>query len=169
MTQGPSYFCYLAARISPLVDEGYGDDIDHRLGTSTTQDLTVLVNPSGRIYVHHDVENSLTLSISPAARSGKRCWLIAGWTLFLLSSTPSGTPILIRRCDSRGKSEKQSRCHFARCRQNSVNVRVFPNARSASLRTEGSLPNTTSASGFLLKRSGHFSTVFSVGPIDIKP
>ncbi|HNF97834.1 MAG TPA: hypothetical protein PKL17_12195 [Pseudomonadota bacterium] len=92
MTQGPSYFCYLAAPGYHRLSTSYGDDIDHRLGTSTTQDLTVLVNPSGRIYVHHDVSKILTLSISQL-REAEAMQLIAGCDSVSLSSTPNGTPI----------------------------------------------------------------------------
>lgn len=92
MTQGPSYFCYLAAPGYHRLSTIFGDDIDQRLGTGTAQDLTVRVEPNGRVYVHHDVSKILTLSVS-VLREAEATQLIAGCDSVSLSSTPSGTPI----------------------------------------------------------------------------
>lgn len=89
MTKGPSYFCYLAAPGYHLLSTFYGDDIDHRLGTGAQKDLMVLVPPSGRVFVHHDVSAILSLSVavlSEADASAK----IAGCYYVTLSSVPSG-------------------------------------------------------------------------------
>ncbi|MBL8633327.1 MAG: hypothetical protein JNM40_08875 [Myxococcales bacterium] len=92
MTRGPSYFCYLAAPGYHLLSTFYGDDIDHRLGTGSKQDLTVLVPPSGRVYVHHDVSAIMSLSVSMLSEADATA-KIAGCYYVTLSSVPSGAAL----------------------------------------------------------------------------
>ncbi len=92
MTQGPSYFCYLAAPGYHRLSTSYGDDIDLRMGTGHTQDLTVLLPPSGRVFVHHDVSKILTLAVTQL-RDAEASQLIAGCDYVSLSSVPSGAQL----------------------------------------------------------------------------
>lgn len=89
MTKGPSYFCYLAAPGYHLLSTFYGDDIDHRLGTGSQKDLMVLVPPSGRVFVHHDVSAIMELSVSVLSEADAAA-KIAGCYYVSLSSVPSG-------------------------------------------------------------------------------
>ncbi len=92
MTQGPSYFCYLAAPGYHRLSTSYGDDIDLRMGTGHTQDLSVLLQPSGRVFVHHDVSKILTLTVTPL-REAEAQQMMAGCDYVSLASVPSGTQL----------------------------------------------------------------------------
>lgn len=63
MTKGPSYFCYLAEPGYHYIVSRYGDDVDERLGTDEVDDVTVLVEPNARIFLHHNVSKIMSLTV----------------------------------------------------------------------------------------------------------
>jgi hypothetical protein len=63
MTKGPSYFCYLAEPGYHSIVSRYGDDVDERLGTDELEEVTVLVPPNARLFLHHDVSKIMSMSV----------------------------------------------------------------------------------------------------------
>lgn len=64
MTKGPSYFCYLAEPGTHSIVTRYGDDVDERLGTDEVDDVSVVVEPNARIFLHHDVSQVMRLDVN---------------------------------------------------------------------------------------------------------
>ncbi len=63
MTKGPSYFCYLAEPGYHSIVSRYGDDVDERLGTDEIEDVSILVEPNARLFLHHDVSKIMSMSV----------------------------------------------------------------------------------------------------------
>jgi hypothetical protein len=70
MTKGPTYFCYFVEPGFHSIVTRYGDDVDAELGSDDLVEATMIVDPGGRYFLHHDVTKILTLSVNwedPAA------------------------------------------------------------------------------------------------------
>lgn len=88
MTQGRSYFCYLAQPGHHTIVSRYGDDIDARLGTDESTQATVVVTPGERYYLHHDVSRVFRLAVRWEGDPGRAEQAMADCTHVELDRVP---------------------------------------------------------------------------------